>query len=151
MSGTLHLRPYQEDALVAVLGAHHRGVRSALLVMPTGSGKTIVFVHAILNLLRPGQRALVLAHRDELIGQAVGKLRDVLGDALPIGIVKAERDETDARIIVASVQTLSRPASAVRSLSDVASWGCPSWRPASSPGPASNATASQPHARDVTP
>jgi len=110
MSGALHLRAYQQDALGAVLGAHDRGVRSALLVMPTGSGKTVVFAHAILNLLRPGERALVLAHRDELITQAVGKLRDVLGDALPIGVVKAGSDETDTPIVVASVQTLSRPA-----------------------------------------
>jgi ATP-dependent helicase IRC3 len=55
---------------------------------------------------RPG-RALVLAHRDELLAQAAAKLRLVL-PAAPIGVVQAERDERDAPIVVASVQTLSR-------------------------------------------
>ena len=35
-------------------------------IRPDG-GKTVVFAHAILHLLRDGERALVLAHRDELI------------------------------------------------------------------------------------
>lgn len=49
---------------------------------------------------------LILAHRDELIGQAAAKLRHAMPDA-DIGIVKAERDEHDRRIVVASVQTLA--------------------------------------------
>src|SRR5262249_42692170 len=56
-----------------------------------------------------GGRALVLAHRDELIGQAVDKLQEVMPERrADIGIVKAQWDETDATIVVASVQTLAR-------------------------------------------
>jgi superfamily II DNA or RNA helicase len=55
---------------------------------------------------RPG-RALVLAHRDELIEQAVGKLRWI-NPGIEIGVVKAERDGHAAPVVVASVQTLSR-------------------------------------------
>ena len=63
------------------------------------------------NLLhrRPG-RALILAHRDELIQQAADKLAQVSGDRLGIGIVKAKRNDTGARRVVASVQTLARRA-----------------------------------------
>jgi superfamily II DNA or RNA helicase len=49
----------------------------------------------------------VLAHRDELISQAAEKLR-MVDPTTRIGIVKAERDEREAPVVVASVQTLSR-------------------------------------------
>lgn len=50
---------------------------------------------------------LVLAHRDELISQAADKIRQVWPDA-DIGVVKAERNEIDHQVVVASVQTLAR-------------------------------------------
>lgn len=51
-------------------------------------------------------RILVLAHRDELIEQAYAKIVVVLGSDIDVGIVKAERNEIHAAVIVASVQTL---------------------------------------------
>src|SRR5207253_6501060 len=65
-------RPYQYEAVAALLAATARGVQRPLLVLPTGTGKTIVF--ALLVQRRRG-RSLILAHRDELIQQAVDKLR----------------------------------------------------------------------------
>jgi superfamily II DNA or RNA helicase len=99
-------RPYQEEAVTAVLDAPGRGVRRPLFVLPTGTGKTICFAEVIRR--RPG-RALVLAHRDELIQQAAAKLRMVAGAGLDLGIVKAGRDETDRGTIIGSVQTLRVP------------------------------------------
>src|SRR4029453_3024773 len=64
-------RPYQYEAVAALLAASARGVQCPLLVLPTGTGKTIVF--ALLVQRRRG-RSLILAHRDELIQQAVDKL-----------------------------------------------------------------------------
>lgn len=52
-------------------------------------------------------RTLILAHRDELIEQAVVKLRDIWNNVNP-GVIKAERNETDNQVVVASVQTISR-------------------------------------------
>jgi superfamily II DNA or RNA helicase len=103
-------RPYQREAVAAVLRAAHRGVKRPLLVLPTGTGKTIVFA---LLLQERGGHALVLAHCDELIQQAVDKLR-LVDPSLDIGVVKAERDERDAEVVVASVQTLSRPSRLAR-------------------------------------
>lgn len=100
---TLTLRDYQHEAVEAVLGAAADGMQRPVLVLPTGAGKTIVFSDIIRQ--RPG-RALVLAHRDELIRQAVAKLHLVMPGA-DIGIVKAERNETWADIVVASVQSLT--------------------------------------------
>src|SRR5688500_15226056 len=98
-------RPYQVEAVEAVFTAHTRGVHRALVALPTGTGKTIVFA---LLLQQRGGRSLVLAHRDELIQQAVDKLQ-LVNSTTAIGVVKAERDESDAPVVVASVQTLSRP------------------------------------------
>jgi superfamily II DNA or RNA helicase len=85
-------RPYQYEAV------------AALLVLPTGTGKTIVF--ALLVQRRRG-RSLILAHRDELIQQAVEKLH-LVDPTLPLGVMQAARDEHAAPTVVASVQTLSR-------------------------------------------
>src|SRR4030095_15697215 len=65
-------RPYQYEAVAALLAATARGVQRPLLVLPTGTGKTLVF--ALLVQRRRG-RSLILAHRDELIQQAVGKMQ----------------------------------------------------------------------------
>jgi ATP-dependent helicase IRC3 len=101
----LPLRPYQAQAIDAMRAALGRGIRRQLVVLPTGGGKTVVFAH--LASQRPG-RALVLAHRDELITQAAQKLA-LIGGSLDIGVVKAQRDEGDAAVVVASVQTLAQP------------------------------------------
>lgn len=102
------LRPYQQEAVEAVSVAVKRGLRRPLISLPTGTGKTIVFAHLVADKCRKEQRSVILAHRDELIEQAVGKLQAVMPSA-DIGIVKAEKNEIDHAVIVASVQTLSRP------------------------------------------
>ncbi|MFF0080244.1 DEAD/DEAH box helicase [Streptomyces canus] len=102
-------RPYQAEAIKALI-AGWRGTNNRLaVVLPTGAGKTVVFANLIDELLPQmnGQRALVIAHREELIEQAAAKIRAVRPD-LRVGVVKAERDEhQDADVIVASIQTLA--------------------------------------------
>jgi superfamily II DNA or RNA helicase len=100
------LRPYQSAALDAIDSKHRAGVTRQLAVLPTGTGKTVCFAHLI---HRRAGRALVLAHRDELIQQAVDKLTMVTGNPLGIGIVKAKQNDTGAQVVVGSVQTLQRP------------------------------------------
>ena len=43
----LPLRPYQEEAILAILAAQTRGVTRPLVVLPVGAGKTIVFAHLL--------------------------------------------------------------------------------------------------------
>ena len=63
-------RPYQTDAIAATLSEYDKGVRKMLLVMATGSGKTIVFskLYEAMKSRLPG-KMLIIAHRDELIQQ----------------------------------------------------------------------------------
>jgi len=107
MSELLPLRDYQRDAITAIERAWAAGVRRPAVVLPTGAGKTVVFSHLIAGRrAREGGRALVLAHRDELIEQAVDKLRAV-APHLHIGVVKGTRNEVEADVVVATVQTLA--------------------------------------------
>jgi superfamily II DNA or RNA helicase len=98
------LRQYQSDAANAVWRGF-REHRKQLAVLPTGSGKTVIFTKMAAHpALQP---ALILAHRDELVQQATDKVRDAVG--LIPGIEKAHRSchLEKPPIVVGSVQSLS--------------------------------------------
>lgn len=74
----MKLRDYQHDAIaasIAALRAHKR----TLVCMPTGTGKTVTFAELASMYLRAKHRALVLAHREELLDQAAEKLERCSG------------------------------------------------------------------------
>lgn len=106
----LPLWDFQHQAIEAVrIGLHERGIRRPLIVLPTGSGKTVVFSH-LLRRRRQSGRGLVLAHRGELLNQALDKLLQVAPE-LRVGLVKAEADGYEGvDVVVGSVQTLVNPA-----------------------------------------
>ena len=70
----IELRPYQEEMISAITSAYRDGKGRVLGQLPTGMGKTVVF-----GTLAAGTSrwSLVLAHRDELIEQAVAKLHTI--------------------------------------------------------------------------
>ncbi|MCI6603049.1 MAG: DEAD/DEAH box helicase [Clostridiales bacterium] len=104
----MKLRPYQEAARIAVNDEWERGVNKTLLVLPTGTGKTIVFSKIIEDRVRAGDRCLVLAHRGELLDQAADKLEKSTG--LRCSVEKAKDTSINSwyRVTVGSVQTLMR-------------------------------------------
>ncbi len=102
------LRPYQVESQQAILEHRARGIRSQIVSLSTGLGKTVLLatLPKLLS-LRPTDVTLVVAHRDELIEQTVDKMRAENPDAI-IGVEKAERRAPeDSNIVVATVQTLS--------------------------------------------
>jgi len=109
MSETLKLRPYQREALDATYAAWDSGMQSPAVVLPTGMGKTVIFSHMAVEYIKAyDKRVVVLVHRDELADQAIDKIRSV-APHLDVGKVKAEENETEAHVLVCSVQTISRP------------------------------------------
>ena len=72
---TMSLRPYQSEAVKKIEGEWNKGVKKTLLVLPTGTGKTIVFCAIAKNAVMDGRRVLILAHRGELLDQASDKLQ----------------------------------------------------------------------------
>lgn len=103
------LRPYQQAAKAAVLDEWDRGVDKTLLVLPTGTGKTIVFSAVAEEAVKRGGRVLILAHRGELLEQAADKLEKSTG--LRSSLEKAESSCLGSwyRVAVGSVQSLQRP------------------------------------------
>lgn len=75
----MELRPYQQEAREAVQREWLEGRKRTLLVLPTGTGKTVVFSKIIEDQVREGKRVLVLAHRSELLDQASDKLYKITG------------------------------------------------------------------------
>jgi superfamily II DNA or RNA helicase len=78
-----------------------------MVTMATGGGKTLVGLALLDEVLRPHQRSLWLAHRQELITQPYERLADFFPHRVPrTGIVMAERNDAHAQIVIATVQTL---------------------------------------------
>lgn len=104
----MELRPYQQEAMDAILEAWENGTHKTLLVLPTGCGKTIVFAKVTEECVRHGDRVLILAHRGELLEQAADKIRKATG----LGCATEKAEETCLgswfRITVGSVQSMMR-------------------------------------------
>ena len=102
----MNLRPYQRDAVSGVDSAL-KGKRSALVVMPTGTGKTVCFAHIARNAVK---RVMVIAHREELVQQAVSKIRTVTGLSPDVEMAEYKAGRLyKSPVVVASVQTLCAP------------------------------------------
>jgi superfamily II DNA or RNA helicase len=104
----MQLRTYQDEAKHAIFNEWAKGNKKTLLVLPTGTGKTIVFAKVTEECVRRGERVLILAHRGELLDQAADKLSTATG--LKCAVEKAEESclSSFRRVVVGSVQTLMR-------------------------------------------
>jgi len=104
----MQLRPYQNASLAGIYRSWEQ-FRKTLLVLPTGTGKTVVFANVAAREVSAGHRVLILAHRDELIRQAADKLMKATG--LMAAVEKADETAEGSLypVTVGSVQTLMRP------------------------------------------
>lgn len=105
------LYPYQSEAvkLFLELVLAHPGAL-AVIVLPTGCGKTRTAIALVVELLSmfPDFRTLWLAHTEELIAQPM-KAFKALAPELEVGAVQADVDHTAARhVVIASVPTIGR-------------------------------------------
>lgn len=98
------LRPYQQEAVDAAIRYFRRSIQPAVIVLPTGAGKSLVI--AELARLARG-RVLVLAHVKELIAQNHAKY---LAYGLEADIFAAglQRKESQAKVVFGSVQSVAR-------------------------------------------
>ncbi|MGK7907601.1 MAG: DEAD/DEAH box helicase [Synechococcus sp.] len=103
----IRLRPYQKLAIASVEASWERCDRS-LVQMATGAGKTVVFAQLLKRRLRgTTKQGFVLVHRQELLQQAVDKIRQVWPKA-KMGVVHRQREELDKQVVVASIPSLYR-------------------------------------------
>lgn len=102
-------RDYQEEAVDAAFNYWLRSNAPMLLVMATGSGKSIVIALLIQQALtrNPQSRVLVLTHVKELVEQDYDEMINLWPDA-PAGVNCAglKKRSTDAQIIFGSIQSV---------------------------------------------
>ena len=94
METEIKLRDYQQECVDIINNAE---AGNHLVVLPTGSGKTVIFSH----INRPG-RMLILSHREELVHQPE-KYFDC-----SYGVERAEETSSGEDVISASVQSMVR-------------------------------------------
>lgn len=86
----MKLRPYQSEAVLSIYDYFRIKQGNPILVLPTGSGKSVVIAEFVRGVLTqwPNQRILILTHTKDIIAQNFDKLKKVWPQA-PAGIYSA--------------------------------------------------------------
>ena len=102
-----NLRYYQQEAVEAVYREWEK-VQTTAIIAATATGKTEIYLDIAASY--PG-RVLIMAHRDYLLNQPIGRLRKHGFD--DIAVEKAEQRSEgglmESKVVFASVQSLSKP------------------------------------------
>ncbi len=95
----------QVEALAALEETRAQGYKAGLVVLATGLGKTWL---SAFDSARPEfQRVLFVAHREEILTQAMATYRRIRPQA-HLGLYNGQSHDPHAEVLFASVQTLSR-------------------------------------------
>ena len=99
----------QGEALAALRATRAKGYGAGLVVLATGLGKTFLAAFDSAT----AARVLFVAHREEILSQAMSAFRAVRPSAR-LGRYSGDEKDADADIVFASVQTLARNAHLTR-------------------------------------
>ncbi len=116
------LRPYQVKAKEDILNAWNKS-RHVMMQMPTGTGKTRLFVSLIADIRRhaPDAKVLIVTHRKELVEQISHSL--TCHYHLSHGILSGSSSKNvQADILVSSIQTLAKRIKKWSNLCDFEAW-----------------------------
>lgn len=100
------LRDYQIEAINAVISAKSKGLTKMGLLLPTGTGKSIIQAALIKELMGTDQVAFIVPF-DHLIDNALKNLH-LMFSSDEIGIVKAKHNDFERKINIVSIQTALR-------------------------------------------
>jgi superfamily II DNA or RNA helicase/HKD family nuclease len=93
----------QQEALDALQATRASGKQAGLVVLATGLGKTWLSAFDSLNF----KRVLFIAHREEILGQALATFRAIRPQDR-LGRYSGTEKDSNAPVLFASIQTLSR-------------------------------------------
>jgi DNA repair protein RadD len=100
----MQLRDYQQQAVAAAIGHFKQSKQSAVMVLPTGAGKSLVLA----ELARVARgRVLILTHVKELVAQNAEKV-GLLTTAGSIFAAGLQQKDSSAKTVIASVQSAAR-------------------------------------------
>lgn len=101
---TFTLRPYQMDLIQQARNKIRSGIRSTLLVAPTGAGKTALAAFMLGSASSKGKRCWFMVHRRELITQSSKTFQKV---GIRHGIISAGFTEQRQELVqIAGIQSL---------------------------------------------
>ena len=101
--GKLELREYQLEALRSLSEMRERKETIALLYQATGTGKTVT---AVMDAKALGGRTLFVAHRMELVDQALSAFRNLWPEVTSGKFSEGIRD-TESQVICGSIQSIA--------------------------------------------
>jgi len=103
----MKLRNYQQEAYENIISCLSNGAKSALVVCPTGTGKSVILSHVAHNW--PRGRVLVIDHREELTFQNADKIAKITGEYPDIEMAelraKSHTLMSRSNVVVSSIQT----------------------------------------------
>lgn len=105
----MKLRAYQQELVTGALDLWRAGYRRIAMVMATGGGKTPTAMTVAELSLAAGLPVLWIAHRTELIDQAIDKARQV-APGRRIGRLQGSTKQYQAELVVGSIQTATTAA-----------------------------------------
>ena len=100
---TFALMDHQEEALAGLARMREENKSIALLYHATGTGKTVT---AVSDAKKVGKRTLFLAHRQELVDQAMKAFRKIWPD-VTVGRYEGSIREKDAYIVCGTIQSVA--------------------------------------------
>ena len=108
----MKLRDYQHEAIEHTWRWLQRAKTAPVIVLPTGSGKSIVIAELARRVVELNRRVIVLAHRKELLEQNASELRGLV-PSLDVGIYSAglKQRDTDHAVVFAGIQSVVNRAS----------------------------------------
>lgn len=104
----MELRDYQKEVIRDIYKAHSERSYRNLVVLPTGSGKTLIAAQICLDSIAKGQKVLVIAHRARLVSQLKNTIEASTG--YKVAEIVAGNKKIDYRgyfVYVAMAQTLN--------------------------------------------
>lgn len=111
----MQLRWYQREAVEKAWQYIRDNKANPCIELPTGAGKSLVIAQLLLDVVTWGGRAMLLAHRKELLEQTRDKLEQIAkaqGRGLDVGIYSAglKQRDTQNAVVLAGIQSVHKRA-----------------------------------------
>ena len=106
----MELRNYQRESVLAVYASWKAKQNTPCLVLPTGSGKSVVIAKICEDVLRWDGRIIVVSHVKELLQQLESTLVKIGIPAEKVGVYSAGlgRRETDKQVTIGGIQSIHK-------------------------------------------
>jgi superfamily II DNA or RNA helicase/HKD family nuclease len=104
---TLQPNAMQVKALVALKEARAQNQKRSLLISATGTGKTLLAAFDVA--IHQPKRLLFVAHREQLLDQAIRSFKRVNNRAISYGKLSGTYKQVECDYLFATIQTLSQP------------------------------------------